>query len=73
MKKLIIVLFASFLVSACAPSVDDLVSDPALLSKITKECAKKAVSGEDVNTTECKNAAKAHQKKLGNSIGGMMD
>ncbi|MDQ7049511.1 MAG: EexN family lipoprotein [Enterobacterales bacterium] len=73
MKKCFLILAISFLTTACAPSVDDLINDPALLSKITKQCAQKALSGEDINTTECKNAAKAQRKKMGNMIGGLLD
>ena len=73
MKKLLLVVSLAFVTSACAPSVDDLMADSALLSKITKKCAKMALSGEDIDTTECRNAAKAQQKKMGNMIGGMLD
>ena len=73
MRKLLLILSISFLTSACAPSVDELLNDPALLNKITKQCAVKALSGEDVDTAECRNATKAQQKKMGNMIGGMLD
>jgi len=66
MKKLLLVPFVC-LISACsAPSVEDLMDDPELLSKSYQECIVKTAKGEE-ETETCKNVNEA-QKKMGEAL-----
>ncbi|WP_428087999.1 EexN family lipoprotein [Candidatus Thioglobus sp.] len=68
MKKLLLILPFTFLITACGePSVEDLVEDKGLLAQTIKECLVEAVKGEKSNSKKCANANEA-QKQLSSNL-----
>lgn len=59
MKKITLIALSMFLVACSSPSVDDLVNDPKLLSKIMDKCESLREQGKNIDTAECNNAISA--------------
>lgn len=59
MKRIALLSLALFLTACSSPSVDDLVNDPKLLSKIMDKCDQRLANGKNTDTTECQNAIAA--------------
>ena len=73
MNKVLLAIPFALLLTACgAPSVDDLVEDPALLGEVIVECAELMTQGKDFDTEECKNAQLAQMKMVENMTKGLM-
>lgn len=73
MKKLLLAIPFTVLLTACGPaSVEDLMEDPELLSKVIQECTMKMAQGKDSDSEECQNAAEAQKKMTGNLMNGWM-
>lgn len=62
MKKIILITLTFALVACSSPSVDDLVNDPKLLTKIMEKCEKLRAQGKSFDTTECNNAITATKR-----------
>ena len=59
MKKITLMALTLALVACSSPSVEDLVEDPKLLSKIMDKCEKLREQNKSIDTAECKNAISA--------------
>lgn len=59
MKQIAVLLMALLLAACSSPTVDDLVNDPKLLSRLMDKCEQRLVSGKSTDTTECQNAITA--------------
>ena len=72
MRKLVFIIPLVTLISACgAPSVDDLIEDPELLTEITLECNTLMAQGKDTQTETCINATKAMTQMAKNMMKGI--
>lgn len=63
--KRIALLSLTVLITACSsPTVDDLVNDPKLLSKLMDKCEQRLQQGKSTDTSECQNAISATKQVI---------
>lgn len=59
MKRITLIALAFVLTACSSPSVEDLVEDPKLLSKIMEKCERLHAQDKNIDTAECNNAIAA--------------